>query len=314
MKRLFFLCACLLFPGTVCAAPDASSAPAGYPPALPSSPSVPSTPSAPMPLPDYLGQDTVPLSASEKKALRLSSAWSGRGPAPVLTFAGKLIYVHGACLPTILAAPMQVCDVELQPGERVHEIVVGDTARWMVETGATGSGSQETVHLFIKPVDAGLETSAVVTTDRRVYHLRLVSQRKGHTPYVGFTYSDQLKVELAEKRAVEERASQWNSSDISIDGQAVDLSQLNFNYTVSGKASWKPLRVYDDGKQMCIRLPESIPEMPVLLVRKGDQNIIVNYRVKDASAMVVDGLFDKISLILGVGKEQEEILIERVKR
>ena len=143
-------------------------------------------------LPDFLSNDTVPLTQREKKALNLTRAWAGRGPAPVLSHSGKLVYVHGASLPTILASPMQVCDVELQPGEKVNEVIVGDSARWMVETGSAG----ETTHLFIKPVDAGLETTAVVTTDRRVYHLRLVSQRTGHTPYVGFVYADSMKQQM----------------------------------------------------------------------------------------------------------------------
>lgn len=293
MKKLVFALLLLLCPEISFAVPD------GYPPATPA-------------VPDYLGQDTVPLTRGEQRALKLSRDWTGRGPAPVLSFSGKLIYVHGASLPTILASPMQVCDVELQKGEKVHEVVVGDSARWMVETGATGTGANETVHLFVKPVDAGLETSAVVTTDRRVYHLRLVSQRSGHTPYVGFTYSDQLKIELAEKRAAEAREKQWNSTQI--DGESVDLSNLNFAYTLKGKASWKPERVYDDGKQTFIRLPEKAKtgEMPVLLVRKGSKEVLVNYRVKD-QAMVVDGLFDKISLILGVGSAQEEVTIIRGK-
>lgn len=258
---------------------------------------------------DFLYQDTIPLTRGEMKALQLSRAWTGRGPAPVLSFSGKLIYVHGASLPTIIASPMQVCDVELQRGEKVREIVVGDSARWMVESGSMGVGSDETIHLFIKPIDAGLETTAVVTTDRRVYHLRLISQRSGHTPYVGFTYADQLKVQAAERRAAEVRAATWDSSDVV--GEITDLSKLHFGYSVKGKASWKPERVYDDGRQTFIQFPKkSSGEMPILLVRKGKENIMVNYRVKD-KAMIADGIFDKISLVLGVGSAKEEIIISR---
>jgi type IV secretion system protein VirB9 len=130
-----------------------------------------------MPEIDYLNSRVVPLTPQEKKALKLSKDWSRRTLAPVLGDGGKVLFVHGASLPTIIAAPMRVCDVELQPGEAVNEIVVGDSARWMVVSGNAGSGPSSAVHLFIKPVDSGLETSAVVTTDRRVYHLRLVSQR-----------------------------------------------------------------------------------------------------------------------------------------
>jgi type IV secretion system protein VirB9 len=259
---------------------------------------------------DYISPKIVPLNDQEKKALRLSADWSRRNVEPVLADGGKVVFVHGASLPTIIAAPMHVCDVELQAGEMVNEIVVGDSARWQVVSGSMGNGPGSTVHLFIKPVDAGLESSAVVTTNRRVYHLRLISQRSGHTPYVGFLYSDDLVQQTAQRRAKEVREREWALT--SIDGKTVDLSSLNFNYEVKGKAAWKPERVYDDGQQTFIRLPEKSKsgEMPVLLVRKGSTDVLVNYRVKD-QAMIVDGLFERIALIIGVGSDQEKIEIVR---
>lgn len=255
-------------------------------------------------LPDFLSNDTVPLTQREKKALNLTRAWAGRGPAPVLSHSGKLVYVHGASLPTILASPMQVCDVELQAGEKVNEVIVGDSARWMVETGSAG----ETTHLFIKPVDAGLETTAVVTTDRRVYHLRLVSQRTGHTPYVGFVYADSMKQQIAAKKAAQERETSRNTA--MLDGKSVDISKLNFNFDVQGKASWKPERVFDDGEKIYIHLPRKTTELPVLLARRKGENVLVNYRA-DGKKLVVDGIFDELTLLLGVGSGKEEIRIIR---
>jgi type IV secretion system protein VirB9 len=302
MKMLFLcLSVLLLCVSPAFAAPDI---PDGWPP------SVGGIQSPAMPEIDYLSPKVVPLTPQERAALNLSSDWSRRTVTPMLADGGKVVFVHGASLPTVVAAPMQVCDVELQAGETVNEIVVGDSARWMVESGTAGSGPGSTTHLFIKPVDAGLESSAVVTTDRRVYNLRLVSQRAGHTPYVGFLYSDELRQQAAQRKEREAKDREWAST--SLDGKTVDLSALNFNYEVRGKASWKPERVYDDGRQTFIRLPEKSRsgEMPVLLVRKGDQDVLVNYRVKD-SAMIVDGLFERIALIIGVGGDQEKIEIVR---
>jgi type IV secretion system protein VirB9 len=302
MKTLFLILALVL--NAVPALAAAPEIPDGWPP------SVGGIQSPAMPEIDYLSPKVVPLTPQERAALNLSSDWSRRTVTPMLADGGKVVFVHGASLPTVVAAPMQVCDVELQAGETVNEIVVGDSARWMVESGTAGSGPASTTHLFIKPVDAGLESSAVVTTDRRVYHLRLVSQRAGHTPYVGFLYSDELRQQTAQKRAREEKEREWAST--SLDGDTVDLSALNFNYEVRGKAFWKPERVYDDGRQTFIRLPEKSAsgEMPVLLVRKGSQDVLVNYRVKD-SAMIVDGLFECIALIIGVGGDQEKVEITR---
>ncbi len=303
MKRIAvsLLLTCCFLPGVVAgAAPSGGSSSAAADPA--SAPPLPAdflnTP------PDFLSNDTVPRSKRERQSLTLTRDWAGRGPAPVLSHSGKLVYVHGASLPTILASPMQVCDVELQPGEKVNEVIVGDSARWMVETGTAGN----TTHLFIKPVDAGLETSAVITTDRRIYHLRLISRRSGHTPYVGFVYADAMKRRLAEEKAAREQEVQRNTARI--DGREVDISGLNFNFEVKGKASWKPERVFDDGQKIYIHLPRKSTEMPVLLARKGGENVLVNYRV-DGRNMVVDGLFDDISLLLGVGSGKEEVRIIR---
>ena len=72
------------------------------------------------------------------------------------------------------------------------------------------------------------------------------------------------------------------------------------------------MQVYDDGRQTIIRLPAGAAtnEMPVLLVRKSGSDVLVNYRVK-GQAMVVDGLFEKVVLVVGVGNDQESVEITR---
>jgi type IV secretion system protein VirB9 len=95
---------------------------------------------------EYVSPDTVTLSAKDKKAVTQAMEWSRGGSQPFMSN-GKLTYVHGAGSATIVAEPFQVADVELEPGERVNEIVVGDSARWLVESGEAG----RSVHIFIKP-------------------------------------------------------------------------------------------------------------------------------------------------------------------
>lgn len=256
--------------------------------------------------PDYLSGSTVGLTPKEKEALRIASEWSERPVKPVHSGSGKVVYVLGATMPTVIGAPMQICDVELQPGEQINEILVGDSARWLIETGVSGTAQGPVTHLFIKPVDSGLQTSLAVTTDRRVYHLKLVSQRQGHTPYVGFLYPEQTL-------AVTKKASQekiWQTANIN--GQTLDMAGLNFSYEVKGKAPWKPVQVYDDGRQMFVRLPEAArrAEVPVLLVRQGKQDIVVNYRLKN-NTLEVDGIFDHLILVSGVGGNQRKVEIKK---
>lgn len=253
--------------------------------------------------PAWAEPDGISLSEKEKEALRLANAWSDRQIKPIQTAAGKVVYVHGSTMPTIIGAPMQISDIELEPGEAVNEILVGDTTRWLVESGVSGNGI---THIFVKPLDADLQTSLVITTNKRVYHIKLVSQAVGHTPYVGFLYAEQAKI-VAAKDLKEQK---WATGEIA--GQTVDLSGLDFHYQVKGRASWKPIQVYNDGRQTFVRLPESASktEVPVLLAMKGKREQLVNYRVHN-NTFIVDGLFDHLALISGVGRDQERIDVKR---
>lgn len=252
----------------------------------------------------------VPLQAKERKALELSKKWITKSSMPFMAANGKLTYVHGASIPTILATPMQVCDVELQQGETISSINVGDTARWQVVV----ANANNREHILIKPTDSGLETNAIVATNRRVYHLRLVSTVDSFTPYVGFVYANEMLAyqnTVNEQKAKQEYFDSYKSDETD---KVLSLENLNFNYEVRGKADWKPERIYDDGTKTYIKLPKRTytSEMPILLVSKGGQTVLVNYRTKK-TAMIVDGVFDEIILVLGVGKEKEQINIVRAE-
>ena len=255
---------------------------------------------------EYLEREVL-LTPKEEEALRLADDWSNRPVKPIHTGSGKVVYVHGATMPTIIGAPMQISDIELEPGEVINEILVGDSARWLVESGSSRGG---TTHIFIKPVDAGLQTSLVVTTNRRVYHMKLVSRASGHTPYIGFLYESQLQAVL--KKDSKEKT--WKTG--LEDGQTLDMSNLDFGYRVKGKSSWKPVRVYDDGQKMYLRLPDTVSrgEAPALLVRQGKDDTLVNYRFKN-NTFEVDGVFQHVVLIAGIGSKQDmvEIIKEKEK-
>ena len=254
---------------------------------------------------DVLSPEMTPLSPKERKMVERIKDWAEQGTGSDGAMVdGKLVFVHGAGgIPTIIAAPLQVVDVGLEPGELVNEIVLGDTARWQAVDG-TAAGA---THLFIKPIDVGLETSAVITTDRRVYHLRLISRKSDFTPYVGFLYQDDLKAQVAAAKAKEQRKKTWQTDD-----SGVDLASLNFGYEVTGdNTPWKPERVFDNGRKMYVQLPAQATtnEMPALMVRKGRKDVLVNYRVKAGRMMEVDGLFNHLALVVGVGNDQELVEI-----
>ena len=157
----------------------------------------------------YFTNPELKLNAQEREALAIAKKWkagnSTQGIKPVAGADGVIRFLYGATQPSIVCAVLQVCDVELQPGEQVNSIHLGDTARWTVEPAVTGHGGNEVQHLIIKPMDSGLETSLMVTTDRRTYHLRLRSHRTEYMPRVAFTYPDEA---MAKWEAMRQGASQ----------------------------------------------------------------------------------------------------------
>lgn len=253
----------------------------------------------------------VPLQAKERKALELSKKWITKSSVPFMAANGKLTYVHGASMPTVLATPMQVCDVELQQGESINSINIGDTARWQVVV----ANANNREHILVKPSDNNIETNAIVATNRRVYHLRLVSTEDSFTPYVGFVYANEMLAYQSQANEQKAKKEHFNSySDETEENRVISLESLNFNYELRGNANWKPERVYDDGAKTYIKLPKRTytSEMPILLVSKGGETVLVNYRTKK-TAMIVDGVFDEIILVLGVGKNKEQINIVRAE-
>jgi type IV secretion system protein VirB9 len=270
----------------------------------------------------YFSDKNPTLSRQEKQALAIANQWKGgnsMGMAPTPGKNGAVSYLFGVEQPSVVCAVLQVCDVALQAGEQVNSINLGDTARWTLEPAITGTGDTEVQHIIIKPMDVGLETSLVVTTNRRTYHIRLKSHRKEYMPQVIFTYPDeeQIKWDGLRKQADKKR------QDKIIPETGEYLGDLDFAYDIkpNGSVSWTPVRVFNDKQKTIIEMPEAMAqtEAPALLVvrREGgafedDETVQVNYRVQ-GNRYIVDSVFDTAILIAGVGNNQDAVTIKRVK-
>jgi P-type conjugative transfer protein TrbG len=268
----------------------------------------------------YFSSNNPTLSAQEKAALAIANKWgvgSAKGMKPVSGPNGAIRFLYGAQQPSIVCAVLQVCDVALQAGELVNSIHLGDTARWTVEPAITGSGAAEVQHLIIKPMDVGLQTSLVVTTNRRTYHIRLRSHRTQYMPQVTFSYPEDAlaKWDAIKSSEVRER------TDNTIPQTGEYLGDLSFEYDLDGSAPWKPVRVFNDGRKTIIQMPSLMAqtEAPTLLVVRQEgglfrdaETVLVNYRVQ-GDRYIVDTVFDKAILIAGVGNGQDRVTITRRK-
>lgn len=207
----------------------------------------------------------------------------------------------------VYAAPGRVTDIELQDGEQLSAtgpVAAGDTTRWVIGDTVSGAGASRRVHILIKPTRANLQTNLVINTDRRTYHLELRATPATYMASVAWTYPDDVRL-----------AQAMDPSRFAI--PAVAVEQLNFGYRISGdKARWRPVRVFDDGRQTVIEFPQTITQtdMPPLFVEGSDGRAtdLVNYRVS-GQRMVVDRLFDKAELRLGDKRGAQRVRIERIR-
>lgn len=235
---------------------------------------------------------------------------------------GRVVFVFGTSVPKVICAPLRICDIELQQGEVVHDVHAGDTTRWDIQLAMSGI----TPHLVVKPRVASIETNIAIYTDRRVYHLELAAAPEDSMPFVAFDYPEVRKAQWKAMMAAAQGSSAGQpqgrpegSNDYEIQANP---GALRFNYEISKagrwlarrRIDWAPTRVYDDHEKTIIEMPRKIlsGELPILLVREGGKDKIVNYRSKGRH-FVVDRIFTRAVLVKGVGRKQERVEIERVE-
>lgn len=216
-------------------------------------------------------------------------------------------YMEGA-LYEIYSAPFHVTDIMLQPGETLTSPpAAGDTARWSLDVTTSGTGKDQRVHIFLKPHLPSLRTNIAVSTDKHIYHLECQSFNETYQAGVSWYYP---KDQLAN---ITNRINATNDTKMDIIAN-LKVSDLNFNYTIKGSASWKPLRAFDDGKKVFIQFSANIEQgelPPLFIVTKESDSQLVNYRYQK-HYYVVDRLFDKALLQLGTSSP-EKVYIYRNK-
>ncbi len=218
-------------------------------------------------------------------------------------------YAEGA-LYRLYSSPGQVSDIALQPGEDLVSVSAGDTVRWVVGDTVSGSGAEARAHVLVKPINPGIRTNLMIATDRRTYHLELESVETGYMAALSWRYpADELTRLAARNREALAREEGSVERGLALDG-------LNFEYRLTGDdPDWKPVRVFDDGRQVFIQMSASIAttDMPPLFVLNDENDAeLVNYRVR-GNYYVVDRLFRAAELRLGE-KRQTVVRIVRVER
>ena len=201
----------------------------------------------------------------------------------------------------VYAAPGQITDIALEPGESLTgagPIAAGDTARWIIGDTESGSGVTRRVHVLVKPSRADITTNLVVTTDRRTYMLELRSGQKPYMPAVAWAYpqSPSQRQAMPATPVIPAAAAR------------------NYRYGLTGgNPPWKPVAVYDDGRRVYVEFPRGIVQgemPPIFVIGPEGEAQIANTRIHQ-HILIVDRLFGAAELRLGSGDRQQTVRIVR---
>lgn len=244
--------------------------------------------------------DNVDLDDRDLKTLSKLDLLDAKQVAGTAYKAGLVTFAYGSGIPTVVCALLELTDLAFEKGESILSVQLGDSVRWNIESAISGSANDSVEHLIVKPLEAGLKTSMLITTDRRTYHIRLKSTEADFMPAVVFSYPNSLK--LPSKKHYGDDSylqytsnydsnedhndySETNSSlknyssvqNVSYEGNSRpalnvvatyndSTQRRNYNYSVDGDSKIIPQNVYDDGKRTFIVMnnPINSSYLPVL--------------------------------------------------
>lgn len=244
--------------------------------------------------------DNVDLDDRDLKTLSKLDLLDAKQVAGTAYKAGLVTFAYGSGIPTVVCALLELTDLAFEKGESILSVQLGDSVRWNIESAISGSANDSVEHLIVKPLEAGLKTSMLITTDRRTYHLRLKSTEADFMPAVVFSYPNSLKLPSKKHYGNDSYLqyssnydsnedhndySETNSSlknyssvqNVSYEGNsrpALNVAatyndstqRRNYNYSVDGDSKIIPQNVYDDGKRTFIVMnnPINSSYLPVL--------------------------------------------------
>ncbi|KRH78247.1 conjugal transfer protein [Ferrovum sp. JA12] len=224
------------------------------------------------------------------------------------TDSGEILYPYAHSHPTIDCAPLHhLCVIHLMDHEKINNLSLGDTVRWIVQTGEAGTRAV----VLIKPTEDKLTTNLVITTNRgRIYYLNLQSTANHYIPMVGFYDPEEIIKHVLDQQ---EKITEQQKDNIAT-LPSVNPQDINFDYWCEGSETL-PERVFSSLGKVFIQLPTAWIEgkAPVLFIVENGQEILTNYELNH-HYYVVNHLFKEAHLIIGSGNNQKTITIHAGKR
>ena len=264
--------------------------------------------SVPLPTPKVAATFGV---GNDPQIIKAYQEFTKKGVAKTVHSEGFKTFAYDAySRPIVVCAPLHLCVLQLEHGEKINNIDLGDAAHWLVSTSLIGSPQDGSYQIAVKPKLYDTATDMVITTNKRTYNIGLVSQQGASTHVVNFYYPQETLAKAIQQ--ANQPANLPLQQDVISQSTHIVVDQINFNYRLRGDSpNWQPTRVFDDGNKTFIQMPVIAEhlDLPVLYILKNKKMALVNYRYKKPY-YIVDGLFAKAYLLSGKGAHQERVEID----
>lgn len=264
----------------------------------------------------------------------LAGAWLATAPAQaakLLDFPSderiKMLEYHANDIYTINTLYGYQTNIELEEGEEVQTISVGDRSLWQI----VPSGSR----LFIRPMDEDVSTNMTLITNLRAYQFDLKAGKgkvkdNPHLTYVAkFIYPKLVPYVPPPPPPPMPAPIETPGAMPTIPPQAIipppppiptpapvismpPSPTTNYLYSYSGKDDLAPVDTYDDGQSTYIRFanPAALPD--VFTVSGDGSRTPVAYTLREG-LMVLPMVRDRYALVYGKGKANEVYLYNESK-
>ena len=256
---------------------------------------------------------TVPAVHRRRAERAAALQWARTGVAPALTGTnGEILYAYGESHPEVRCAPLHLCVIALLPHEKIVNLSLGDSVRWLAQPAEAGDRPV----IVIKPTVAGLATNLVVTTsDGHLYYLDLVSGPARFVPEIGFYDPRALVATVNSAQALKAAEAHRRARTVVASLPRVTPAALDFAYWWKGPRAERPLRVFSAQGHVYIQMPAGIRygNAPAVFVVDHGTEQLVNYRMAGAY-FVVDELFHEARLVLGTGNHRRVVTIHAGRR
>lgn len=193
--------------------------------------------------------------------------------------------------------PGYITDIRLELDEALNYVGGGDSYRWKIDTASNNTRLGYFTHIFIKPLKDGITTNLVIVTDKRTYHLDLIS--------------DGVLSSIVSWRYNPKSCDNYSSPPPLLKTPALMPLGISFYYRISNtNLPWAPSFVFNSCSRTYFKMNDTISttDLPALYEIDGSNKpVLVSYRYQKGY-FIVDSVNDKYMLTLG----NDRVIIKRI--